>query len=218
MNNIVLEITAPLLEIFSDWCVILIVGLFIVWISIFWYRCGKQRRNFKEAKTAVEKSDRLISVEGFANWETTTKFRGYISDNSSAWDDFKATFIYVDEGSENNNVYRTESASLFFTEDRLLTDALNLRFWNSVPSLLVGIGILGTFVGLVLGLRGFNVEDTKTIQTLLGGMQTAFISSVVGMSVSLVFSGVEKAHIHMINKAILKLQSALDSKFQYKPR
>ena len=218
MNNKVLEITSPLLEIFADWCVILIVGLFIFWVSTFWYRCGKQRRNFKKAITAVERSDRLISVEGFANWETNTNFSAYISDNSSAWDDFKATFIYIDEGSENNNVYRTESASLFFTEDRLLTDALNLRFWNSVPSLLVGIGILGTFIGVVLGLQGFDINDKETVDALIAGMKVAFISSVVGMSLSLVFSGVEKVHIHLLSKAILKLQSELDSKFQYKPR
>jgi hypothetical protein len=203
---------------------VFIVLLFCIFMFRFLGRVHEQQKCFNKGLAQLECSEvtRFISENDFYGSKLYTHFRSTENERlNAAWDAFCVGISEMerDRGKEiGKEIYMTRSASFFFTEDRLLTDALNLRFWNSVPSLLVGIGILGTFVGLVLGLRGFNVEDTKTIQTLLGGMQTAFISSVVGMSVSLVFSGVEKAHIHMINKAILKLQSALDSKFQYKPR
>ena len=61
---------------------------------------------------------------------------------------------------------------------------MNLRFWNSVPALLVGLGILGTFVGLVGGLipfSGISFEETgeirSAIEGLLSGVSTAFVTS-----------------------------------------
>ena len=67
---------------------------------------------------------------------------------------------------------------------------MNLRFWNSVPSLLVGLGILGTFVGLVGGLipfSGINFEETgeirSAIEGLLSGVSTAFVTSVWGIAI-----------------------------------
>lgn len=46
----------------------------------------------------------------------------------------------------------------------------------------VTLGVLGTFVGLLVGLMGFDVHDiSKSIPVLLDGLKTAFVTSVVGM-------------------------------------
>ena len=46
----------------------------------------------------------------------------------------------------------------------------------------VTLGVLGTFVGLLVGLMGFDVHDiSRSIPVLLEGLKTAFITSVVGM-------------------------------------
>ena len=58
------------------------------------------------------------------------------------------------------------------------------------------MGVLGTFVGIFWGLRAFNVADIQmSIPALLEGLKTAFLTSIVGMSVSLllkIFYKVEK--------------------------
>ncbi len=44
------------------------------------------------------------------------------------------------------------------------------------------LGILGTFIGIIIGLLNFNTESIDTsIPVLLGGLKTAFITSIVGM-------------------------------------
>ncbi len=85
---------------------------------------------------------------------------------------------------------------------------------------MVGFGILGTFVGLVLGLIPFsnidfqNTEKIKdAIQELLSGVSTAFMTSVWGMVTSLLFNGIEKLTIGGINSEIANLQRSLDSLF-----
>ena len=141
------------------------------------------------------------------------------SELAEAWQEFEDSLITRNHH-ENQIVYKTDEASLFFSEERLLEQYLNLRFWNNVPALLVGLGILGTFVGLVWGLRSFSgIEDftsaemEKAIKELLPGVSTAFVTSVWGMFASLLFNGLEKGCIGRVSRAIAHLQRALDRLF-----
>ena len=133
------------------------------------------------------------------------------------WQEFEDSLI---TNQNQTVIYKTDEASFFFSEDRLLEQHLNLRLWNSVPALLVGIGILGTFVGLVWGLIPFSdIDFTQTgqirdaIRELLSGVSTAFVTSVWGMLTSLVFNFVEKLGIGGVRKSIADLQHALDRLF-----
>jgi hypothetical protein len=57
------------------------------------------------------------------------------------------------------------------------------RLSAAAPSLLTTIGVLGTFVGILIGLMNFDVTDiSKSVPQLLDGMKTAFVTSVFGMS------------------------------------
>ena len=142
------------------------------------------------------------------------------ADLTEAWQEFKDSLITRRRKENQEIVYKTDEASLFFSEERLLNQHLNLRFWNSVPALLVGLGILGTFVGLVWGLGPFstiNFAQTDAIQDaikkLLSGISTAFVTSVWGMFTSLLFTVLEKWLIGWVSRAIANLQRALDRLF-----
>lgn len=59
---------------------------------------------------------------------------------------------------------------------------------TSTPALLTSIGILGTFVGVVIGLLDFDPKHIdESIETLLDGLKTAFITSLAGMAAAIVF-------------------------------
>lgn len=56
-------------------------------------------------------------------------------------------------------------------------------------SIIVTIGVLGTFVGVFMGLQGFDTSDIRTsVPMLLDGMKTAFFTSIVGMALSVFLS------------------------------
>lgn len=62
------------------------------------------------------------------------------------------------------------------------------QFTQYTPTLLTTLGILGTFVGIVSGLLGFDVNDIDgSIGNLLSGLKTAFITSLAGMLFSISF-------------------------------
>lgn len=54
------------------------------------------------------------------------------------------------------------------------------------PQIIASLGVLGTFIGITVGLFQFNTSDLQTsIPYLLEGMKTAFLTSLAGMSISL---------------------------------
>lgn len=60
-------------------------------------------------------------------------------------------------------------------------------FAHSTPTLLTTLGILGTFLGIAIGLLQFDVSRVEySIPTLLDGLKLAFITSIVGIALSAV--------------------------------
>ena len=81
----------------------------------------------------------------------------------------------------------------YINED--LLDRAGMSFFNSgISGTLTGLGILGTFLGLSMGLGSFSGDDIFTISdnvgSLLSGMKVAFHTSVYGIFFSLVFNAV----------------------------
>lgn len=64
------------------------------------------------------------------------------------------------------------------------------RHWiETIPNAVSTLGVLGTFLGISLGLLCFNTQDLSTsIPQLLEGLKTAFFTSLAGMVGSLVLS------------------------------
>ncbi len=91
----------------------------------------------------------------------------------------------------NNGYTGTCDLDEYINED--LLDRVSKSHFNSgMSGTLTGLGILGTFLGLALGLGSFQGNDIYTISDnvgpLLMGMKVAFHTSVYGIFFSLVFN------------------------------
>ena len=98
-----------------------------------------------------------------------------------------------------------------------LTDSsLHRNMLNQVAGAMTGLGILGTFIGLSLGLQSFTTgsteEITNSIAPLMGGIKVAFHTSIYGMIFSLVFNYVFK---RKIDEAETAVHSFLDAYKKY---
>jgi len=66
---------------------------------------------------------------------------------------------------------------------------IDYKTGKDLKSQIVSVGVLGTFVGIFIGLQAFNPEDiTNSVNDILVGLKTAFFTSIVGMSVSTILS------------------------------
>lgn len=79
----------------------------------------------------------------------------------------------------------------FINEDSI-ENHVHRNLLEMIPDILTSLGILGTFVGLVMGLREFDpsgyTQMADSIAPLINGIKVAFITSIYGISLSLAFS------------------------------
>ncbi len=82
---------------------------------------------------------------------------------------------------------------------KLGTDGVNPYVYDSIPSVFTTLGVLGTFVGIYFGLRGFDVDRiTESIPALLTGLKTAFTTSIAGVVLSLVFGKISQVVLRAV--------------------
>ena len=100
-------------------------------------------------------------------------------------------------------------------EDYINEDELGLyihkRILEMIPDILTSLGILGTFVGLVWGLKNFSPNDyeamTSSVASLVEGIKVAFLTSIYGISLSIVYTyGMKSEYSNMTEK----MQAFLD--------
>ena len=99
----------------------------------------------------------------------------------------------------------------FCTPDRVIPGVANRRLATAVPGILVALGILGTFLGLTLGLpqeTGLTAADPTVINRLIGGLRTAFTTSLVGIGASLVYLAIDRVAIQVLERGVRRLGDA----------
>lgn len=110
-------------------------------------------------------------------------------------------------------------AEYFFNKHSLLTH-LGTKFYASIPSLLLGIGLIGTFVGLFYGLVQLNMDDADTLKesmrTLIHAAGVKFASSIWGLGLSLLFTFYEKRAEGKLEKQIDDIQWLVNIAFTRK--
>lgn len=81
-------------------------------------------------------------------------------------------------------------------EDTFNEDVISVYNWRKVvsqiPSIMTSIGILGTFVGLLIGLREINFGTVElaleSVSVLLTGVNIAFYTSIAGIILAVLFN------------------------------
>ena len=86
------------------------------------------------------------------------------------------------------NIFIVLTASIFIIAVIFELTRKHGNFTAHAPVLLTSIGILGTFIGISIGLVNFDTKNIDgSISELLAGMKTAFFTSLFGMSFSILF-------------------------------
>jgi len=83
------------------------------------------------------------------------------------------------------------------------------NFVSYTPALLTSLGIFGTFGGIVIGLMLFDEKDIDgSISLLLGGLKTAFVTSLLGILTSIIFKGLQSMGFLSPQKKTTQIDSA----------
>lgn len=114
----------------------------------------------------------------------------------------------------NGNKTNTPSSFYLNLESISCAYRINFRMLDAASGILVGLGLLGTFLGLTLGIEGINVDDSEkikqSINDLLDGMETAFITSLLGMFLSIIYTICDKNLRKGLQRNLYLLTERLD--------
>ncbi|MCD9494233.1 anti-phage ZorAB system protein ZorA [Photobacterium carnosum] len=136
------------------------------------------------------------------------------------WLEFDETLLEVKDSDDVIRLYNIFDADYFFNTSSLAGSSTENRMIAAVPGFLTAIGVIGTFVGLQLGLSDLNIagnvdvnEMKDGIAGVINGAKIAFMTSVWGVLLSVIFNFMEKGFEQIIRKKIHKLQNRIDRIF-----
>jgi hypothetical protein len=115
-------------------------------------------------------------------------------------------------------VHSQRSAAEFFSFEALSAGQLNIRFYRQLPSLLTSIGLLFTFIAILIGLSKLhaNGPQIEGIQGLINGLSGKFVTSIVGLACANAFTLLETSVWHSLEGKHRTCLSLLDELFPQK--
>jgi hypothetical protein len=136
-----------------------------------------------------------------------------VADIGELWREFDESLV---ASADKTQLFNTLDAEHFFNGRTLARGLTASRLLAAAPSFLVAIGVLGTFVGLTIGLADLEVGSSDVeqlkggIQTMIAGAAVAFLTSVWGVFYSLGLNLIEKNAERIALARIGQLQHRID--------
>ena len=175
--------------------------IIVLMFLFFWIKADKQRRLASKIRKSLKQKNVLEYLEKTALKPLCEAYR-------------KGICLRVD-GKDKTNLPASEVFSLF---EATKAYRINLKLLDVASGTLVGLGLFGTFLGFVIGVNGFRGSTAEEIQlsidNLLGGMTTAFLTSLVGMGASLIYSvAIDKPWRNELLRRLSDLAQRLDGEY-----
>ncbi|MCI8315790.1 MAG: hypothetical protein HFH74_12280 [Lachnospiraceae bacterium] len=186
---------------------LIIIGILFVISSISFGRLSRVTRELEDVSLLLQKEYKKTGEKNlWANYKDKDAF----FEEKNLQDAFNKYRLRVNSTKARRGAGSFCDLEAYINED--LLDRISMNSFNSgVSGTLTGIGILGTFLGLSMGLGAFSGDDIFTISdnvgSLLSGMKVAFHTSVYGIFFSLVFNIIYR---NLMSNAYKTLDEFLD--------
>lgn len=112
----------------------------------------------------------------------------------------------------------TTLADAFFTEQAIVDNTLKTDYFKHLPGVLTGLGIIGTFSGLIKGLVNFNVSvdpgaAQEQLQGLVHSVGDAFYVSASAIFLAMLITWIEKSIVTARYGQVEELRELIDGLF-----
>jgi hypothetical protein len=115
-------------------------------------------------------------------------------------------------------VRATEPAEMYFNGQAVVDSRLRTEFFKHLSGIFTGIGIIGTFSGLIKGLQQFKVSENATtaresLETLMHFVGEAFIISASAIFLAMLTTFIEKLLLASLYRRTEDIAHAIDACF-----
>jgi len=143
---------------------------------------------YRAFDTGMTNIDRAMEVQTNSTWTVSVQIEEF----------FHQKFMDQQFKEYQEKVQSQRASGLILSDinEYLSDDILGNKSWQNImlqiPGMLTSLGILGTFLGLIVGIRGIGFSSVNaaltSVQSLLSGIQVAFYTSIAGVILSLIFN------------------------------
>ena len=201
----------------SAWFVVSLLALTIFFLGFSLLKVGQARQrinwldNLLKDQTSENIADnRLTLIE---------KAQNIRHEAGHLWLEFDETLVETDQTGKVK-LHNTYDAAYFFNTSTLAASITESRLLAAVPGFLTALGVIGTFIGLQLGMAQLNIagdvsiEEMKTgVAGVINGAKFAFMTSVWGVALSVLFNVIEKTIERVARRKVADLQERIDTLF-----
>ena len=140
---------------------------------------------------------------------------------SHHWSEFQETLHdqFQEQDGERRiaRVRATVPSSHYFSSQSIVDTPLRTEYFRHLPGILTGLGIIGTFLGLMLGLYEFDPGTPDKVQEsvtgLLHDVLFAFVGSLTAIICAMVVTHLEKKWLRICYTHLEALTDAIDRLF-----
>ena len=200
----------------SAWFVTLLVLLTAFFLAFSLHKFRQTCRRVRFVQNTLQPLDRHSVAE---HRHVLTEQTAQDSTIGTLWRQFDQTLI---EHERQQKLYLSSTcdAACFFNPSTLAPGLADSRLLAAVPGFLTALGVIGTFAGLQLGLSGLNISGNVSVEQMkagvseiINGARFAFLTSVWGVTLSVIFNLTEKSIERLVRRRITHLQYAIDALF-----
>jgi hypothetical protein len=139
------------------------------------------------------------------------------------WLEYKKTLYAVPEetsdGIANVRWTSTAPAEVIWNSQLAVDQCVDAEFFKHLPGLFTGLGIIGTFFGLIEGLRHFAVSSDANVvrgslESLMHSVGEAFFISAVAITLAIAVTLIEKMLLAILYGRVDAIAASLDRRFQ----
>lgn len=194
------------------WFWLVMIVIMVLSVSAVLYHRHRFLRRLTRVRRLIKGQDRNSLAQNRAvTLEKALKEDPKVT--GALWREFDESLVYSSDKTQLSN---TLDAEHFFNSHTLAYGLTSSRLLAAAPTFLTAIGVLGTFIGLTLGLKDLqiNAEEIEALKTgisaMINGAAVAFVTSVWGVGLSLLLNMFEKIVERGALSKIRDLQQQID--------
>jgi hypothetical protein len=195
-------------------CMMCVVGFFLL-LYIFKYQIPASQLQYRTKK--IIKALKKYEAQPVGSVQPELLDSIFVSKPfEHPWREFKNSLHEMQaEDISSKSIRSTLTADFYFSKEAIVDSYINAEFFKHLPGILTGIGIIGTFTGLIWGLHQFNTTNAvETLSLLLSEVSSAFVGSGIAIFIAIAITFFEKNTINTCYKLLEETSNTLDNLYK----
>lgn len=174
-------------------------------------------RKLKRQIQAIQPRDKPIDGIGLEQLRTLIIKHKFLA---TSWNELEETLLVDNRDNQNAVIYNTHQADNYFHFDSIINTRVNLSFFLTLPSVITSLGLLMTFIAILIGLNHIHPAADGTIlgvEELVYSLSGKFISSITALVLATLFTFLERRLAKSLHSSFQNFLATLNSRFARMP-